>query len=109
MPSWRRWTVWSRDVVAGLPRRLGAGPLRLGTLLEQIARLPREVLTPYWLSGFGLTSREVDVLRLIARGRSNKQIAAKLSLTVRTIEFHLSGVYRKLGISGRRELRAVLF
>jgi hypothetical protein len=39
---------------------------------------------------------------------SNKQIAAKLSLTVRTVEFHLSGVYRELGISGRRELSAVL-
>ena len=56
-----------------------------------------------------LTKQEAIVARLAAAGHSNKQIAAKLSLTVRTIEFHLSGAYRKLGISGRRELRAVLF
>lgn len=56
-----------------------------------------------------LTKQETRVARLAAAGHSNKQIAAKLNLTVRTIEFHLSGAYRKLGISGRRELRAVLF
>lgn len=55
-----------------------------------------------------LTRQETRIARLAAAGHSNKQIAAKLSLTVRTIEFHLSGAYRKLGISGRRELGAVL-
>jgi DNA-binding CsgD family transcriptional regulator len=55
-----------------------------------------------------LTRQEARIARLATAGHSNKQIAAKLSLTVRTVEFHLSGVYRKLGISGRRELSAVL-
>lgn len=60
------------------------------------------------LSAPALTKQEARIARLAAAGHSNKQIAAKLSLTVRTIEFHLSGAYRKLGISGRRELGAVL-
>jgi DNA-binding CsgD family transcriptional regulator len=55
-----------------------------------------------------LTKQETRIARLAAAGHSNKQIAARLSLTVRTVEFHLSGVYRKLGIAGRRELGAVL-
>ena len=55
-----------------------------------------------------LTRQEAKIARLAAAGHSNKQIAATLTLTVRTVEFHLSGVYRKLGISGRRELSAVL-
>jgi DNA-binding CsgD family transcriptional regulator len=55
-----------------------------------------------------LTKQEARIARLASAGHSNKQIAATLSLTVRTVEFHLSGVYRKLGISGRRELSAVL-
>jgi len=55
-----------------------------------------------------LTRQETKIARLAAAGRTNKQIAATLSLTIRTVEFHLTGVYRKLGISGRRELPAML-
>jgi DNA-binding NarL/FixJ family response regulator len=51
-----------------------------------------------------LTTQEAKIAELARAGYSNKQIAEKLYLTVRTIEFHLSNVYRKLRISGRREL-----
>ncbi|WP_434444164.1 helix-turn-helix transcriptional regulator [Lentzea sp. E54] len=51
-----------------------------------------------------LTAQERRIARLVAMGRNNSEIAAELSLARRTVEFHLSGVYRKLGISGRREL-----
>jgi predicted ATPase/DNA-binding CsgD family transcriptional regulator/DNA-binding XRE family transcriptional regulator len=51
----------------------------------------------------GLTVRQVDVLRLLADGLSNKQIAAELSLSPVTIERHLATVYRKLGLGGRVE------
>jgi ATP/maltotriose-dependent transcriptional regulator MalT len=49
----------------------------------------------------GLTSRELEVLRLLAQGRSNQQIAADLVLSVRTVERHISNVYAKIGASGR--------
>ena len=48
-----------------------------------------------------LTDREADVLRLIACGYSNKEIAGQLSLSVKTIEAHKSNAMRKLGLTGR--------
>jgi DNA-binding NarL/FixJ family response regulator len=51
-----------------------------------------------------LTSRERDVLRLIARGYTYKEIARELVLSVKTIESHVSAVLRKLQLSNRHEL-----
>ena len=49
----------------------------------------------------GLTAREAEILRLIAVGRSNREIAAELSLSVRTVERHIENVYTKLGVHGQ--------
>ncbi|MGQ0735970.1 MAG: HD domain-containing phosphohydrolase [Acidobacteriota bacterium] len=49
----------------------------------------------------GLTDREVDVLRLVARGLSNKEIAHRLVISSRTAEHHVQHVYRKIGSSTR--------
>jgi DNA-binding NarL/FixJ family response regulator len=51
-----------------------------------------------------LTSREREVLQLIARGYMYKEIAARLSLSVKTVESHVSSVLRKLQLSTRHEL-----
>lgn len=51
-----------------------------------------------------LTSREHEVLRHIANGESNKQIARALDLSVRTVETHRLNIKRKLGIEGQAEL-----
>ena len=51
-----------------------------------------------------LTAREREVLRLIARGYTYKEVAASLVLSVKTIETHVSAVLRKLQLSNRREL-----
>jgi DNA-binding NarL/FixJ family response regulator len=48
----------------------------------------------------GLTAREVEVLRLIAAGRSNAEIADELVLSIRTVERHISTIYAKLGARG---------
>jgi DNA-binding CsgD family transcriptional regulator len=49
----------------------------------------------------GLTRREQDVLRLVAEGRANSEIAGALFLSVRTVEHHVASIYAKLGVSGR--------
>ena len=49
----------------------------------------------------GLTSREVDILRLLARGMSNKQIADALVISPKTANTHFEHIYAKLGVSNR--------
>jgi DNA-binding NarL/FixJ family response regulator len=49
----------------------------------------------------GLTRREATVLRGVARGLSNRQIADELLVTEQTVKFHLTNVYRKLGVPNR--------
>lgn len=50
-----------------------------------------------------LTEREVDVLRLVACGKSNKEVARALSITERTVEFHVGNVLAKLNLASRVE------
>jgi len=50
-----------------------------------------------------LTDREVQVLGLLARGKSNKEIAAALSISQRTVKFHVSSILGKLGAGNRTE------
>ena len=51
-----------------------------------------------------LTRREIDVLRLLARGNTNRQIAELLALSVRTVESHRANLMGKLGLASRVEL-----
>lgn len=51
-----------------------------------------------------LTRQELKIAKLVRAGHSNKQIAERMALNLRTVEFHLSNVYRKLRVSGRRQL-----
>jgi DNA-binding NarL/FixJ family response regulator len=50
-----------------------------------------------------LTAREMEILSLLAAGDSNKTIAARLSLSVHTVKFHISSILSKLGASSRTE------
>ena len=54
-------------------------------------------------SGDTLTERERDVLRLAARGRTNKQIGADLAISDRTVQNHLANIYAKLEVASRTE------
>ncbi len=55
------------------------------------------------LEATDLSKRELDVLRLLASGKTNKQIANTLVLAERTVEFHVSNVLSKLGVSSRMQ------
>jgi DNA-binding CsgD family transcriptional regulator len=55
----------------------------------------------------GLSGRELQIVKLVADGLSNEEIAARLYLSIRTVERHLSNVYRKLDLSGKAARAAV--
>ncbi|KQX47474.1 MULTISPECIES: helix-turn-helix transcriptional regulator [unclassified Streptomyces] len=94
--------------------RLGARPLRED--VELLAARARLSLTPEKQpaataapgeDGFGLTPREQGVLRLVAAGRTNRQIAEELFISPKTASVHVSNILAKLGVAGRGEAAAL--
>jgi DNA-binding NarL/FixJ family response regulator len=85
---------------------LGAAPLaEEARALARRARLVDEPAADE--NGFGLTSREVEVLRLVADGRSNGQIAEELFISRKTASVHVSNILSKLGVATRVEAAAL--
>jgi DNA-binding NarL/FixJ family response regulator len=62
---------------------------------------PDESAAPDPVQAAGLTEREVTMLRLLARGLSNKAIGQELWVTEQTVKFHMNNLYRKLGVPNR--------
>ena len=61
--------------------------------------------SPTTASPLALSEREQDVAALVAKGLTNKEVAAELYVSVKAVEFHLRNIFDKLGISSRRQLR----
>ncbi|MCX5375676.1 response regulator transcription factor [Streptomyces sp. NBC_00091] len=59
------------------------------------------------MEALGLTSRERDVLRLVAAGGTNRQIAEELFISPKTASVHVSNILAKLGVAGRGEAAAL--
>jgi DNA-binding NarL/FixJ family response regulator len=83
-------------------------PVALGTLLREITHgnvvhrfRPKRVEAE--VEECPLTSRELEILRLVAEGQTNGSIAQALWVTQQTVKFHLSNTYRKLGVANRTE------
>lgn len=71
-------------------------PARLGRLVKHVA------------DRWGLTERQRHVLDLVARGKTNKQVAATLGISERTVEIHIHSITIRAGLQGRNELLAAL-
>jgi len=102
---------------ADLAGRLGARPLleQIGSLARR-ARVdvpalpgPRGHVEPGGAAPFGLTERELEVLRLVAAGRGNRDIAAELFISPKTASVHVSNILGKLGVSSRGEAAAMAY
>jgi ATP/maltotriose-dependent transcriptional regulator MalT len=79
---------------------------QLGAALD--ARGVRDLASPPPLPG-GLTEREAQVLRLVAAGRTNRELAAELYLSEKTVARHLSNIFTKIGVSSRAAATAYAF
>jgi DNA-binding NarL/FixJ family response regulator len=86
-------------------------PASLGALIREVAAgnvfhafdRPRARTPEQAPRHCGLTTREQEILALVASGASNGRIARQLWVTEQTVKFHLSNVYRKLGVANRTE------
>jgi DNA-binding NarL/FixJ family response regulator len=85
-----------KDIVLAIDTVMAGGIYYSAAVARQLARPSTQ--------DNQLTSREQEVLRHIANGESNKQIARALDLSVRTVETHRLNIKRKLGIEGQAEL-----
>jgi ATP/maltotriose-dependent transcriptional regulator MalT len=89
---------------------LGAKPLaahvrgRLRTL--GVSRIPRGPLDETRVNPAGLTTRQIDVVRLLGKGYTNAEIASELVVSVRTVDSHVAAAMGKLGAASRREAAA---
>nr|MDP9336495.1 helix-turn-helix transcriptional regulator [Actinomycetota bacterium] len=86
--------VGVRDAIASLARR---ARLDLGTASDAVAP-PAD--------RYGLTARELDVVALVAQGRTNRQIADALFISAKTASVHVSNILAKLGVTNRGEAAA---
>ena len=95
--------AWTRDAAAGELRRAARegelDPAAVDAVLAAAGhRVRRAPATP-----FGLTPRELEVLRLVARGRTTREIGAELGITPKTAGNHVERIYQKIGVSTRAE------
>jgi len=98
-------SVFGKEVVQSV-RGVVAGEMVLSPtigqrLLKQAARYPRQEV--HLQAGEKLSTRELEIIKLAARGLSNKSIAADLGLTVRTVKGHLANIFSKLNVGSRTE------
>ncbi len=101
-------------LLKGVPREELFQGIRIvqagGSLLQPIVAarlLKRMAQTPRPAPGEQLTDRELEVLRLLAQGKQNKEIAAALVISERTVKFHVSSVLSKLNAGNRTEAVAL--
>jgi DNA-binding NarL/FixJ family response regulator len=89
-----------------IARGLGAGPLtkRVTARLRELGvRVPKGPRKSTQANPAGLTTRQLEVLTLLAEGLTNAEIAERLFVSQRTAEHHVAAVLTKLGASTRRE------
>ncbi len=93
----------TRDELLSAVRRVAAGGQSFDEVVVRalLRRDQREVLCSLF------TERELDVLRLVATGKTNKEIASQLYISLDTVKGHLETVYRKLDVSDRAHAVAV--
>ena len=106
-PQDRVWALTLLDETEGISAELGMKPLseQAAALRDLIESQPTDA--PKYPDG--LTPREVEVLRLVAAGKSNPVIAAELFISLNTVTRHLVNAFSKIGCSNRAEAAVYTF
>ncbi|MGC4083485.1 MAG: response regulator transcription factor [Vicinamibacterales bacterium] len=93
----------TRDLIDGIHRVMDGKLLLAGSVADDLAHAVRQAGVPP-SRPFGLTPREVEIVRSIAAGDSNRDIARRLDISLQTVKHHLTSVFDKTGTSTRLEL-----
>jgi DNA-binding NarL/FixJ family response regulator len=89
--------------LASLVRQVASGSVLMGGSKLVGALASAEQTAAPHRPAHGLTDRELEVLELVAQGKSNSDIARELFITTKTVKYHLSAVFSKLGVRNRTE------
>jgi DNA-binding CsgD family transcriptional regulator len=90
-------------VVLLQPRYGGSEPKDTAPVPPPLHPVPEPGPPPHLAQAHGLSARELEVLRLMAWGRSNQEIADILSISIRTVTTHVTNIFNKLGVTSRPE------
>ncbi|GAA4696464.1 AAA family ATPase [Pseudonocardia yuanmonensis] len=101
-------TLEGLAVLDALGARPAAALVRARLRGMGVHRVPRGSRQATRENPAGLTDRQLQILRLVAAGRTNSEIAATLVLSVRTVDHHVSAVLQKLGVVSRRDAARAL-
>jgi DNA-binding NarL/FixJ family response regulator len=96
-----------------IARQLGARPL-VALILQRLRKqgvqgIPRGPRASTRRNPAGLTNREVELLALVAEGHSNAEVAARLSISAKTVDHHVSAAMSKLGAHSRAQAVATAY
>jgi DNA-binding CsgD family transcriptional regulator len=101
----------AQERALGLFDRLGAqraaAQLRRAMRVQGVSRVPRGPYASTRANQLGLTSRQVEILRLLAEGLTNAEIAGRLAITTKTAEHHVAAIMSKLDVHSRTAAAAV--
>src|SRR5215207_115677 len=94
-------TTWEEGRHLSVAEAVAEAGAIVASTLEPAQPLPGEA------TSFGLTARELDVLRLLVEGHSDRQIGEALFIGARTVQTHVANLFAKLGVNARAEAAAV--
>jgi len=99
-------TLQALTILDGLGARPTAAMVRRRLRGLGVTRLPRRPQPGTLANPAGLTDRQLEILRLVATGLSNAEIAQRLVVSPRTVDHHVSAILQKIGVRTRRDAAA---
>ena len=97
-------STWRSSIAAVAAGQYWLGSESLAILIQAVCESPQDATKPLPVKYYGLTPRELEIIRKIAHGRSNRVVGEDFAIRERTVKHHLTNIFYKVGVSSRLEL-----